>query len=98
MTDMTCCFSVAGPTSDALLGKLGAAELVGQPPCSHARFGVAGQPVVVSVGSGLSDNGYTFIAGHDVAGQVWQHLVDQVCTLASTYLNSSKRIRTLLTS
>ena len=82
MTEMTCCFSVAGPNSDALLGRLGAANLVGQPPCSHATFGVAGHPVVVSVGSGLSDAGYTFIAGHDVAGHIWQHLVDQVCTFA----------------
>ena len=76
ITDVTCCFTLAGPGSEALVAQLGAGQLAGQALGSHALYGSkGGQPIIVSMGSGLHHPGYTLITGQDVAADLWQHVV-----------------------
>ena len=94
ITDVTCCFTVAGPGSKALVAQLGAGQLAGQPFGSHVLFGSrGGQPVTVSVGSGLDQPGFTLITGQDVAAELWQHLVRLVgvpCCICSVVTEMEK--------
>lgn len=79
VTNVTCCFTLAGPGSDAIVAQLGAERLAMQSHGTHALFGSrSGQPIVVSVGSGLHHAGYTLISGQNVAADVWQQLVKLV--------------------
>ena len=79
VTDVTCCFTLAGPGSDALATQLGARHLVGRPHGSHALFGSrGGQPIIVSTGSGLHHPGYTIITGQDIAADLWQQVLKLV--------------------
>ncbi len=66
------------PGSDGLMESLGAAELVGQPEGSHAVFGAGSEPVVISVGSGFSAQGYTVVASESAAAEFWQRCIKQV--------------------
>ncbi len=66
VTDQTFAFSLLGSQSHALLEKLGAAEIIGQPYGTHRAFTIAGQDVRVAVGSGLVTEGYTLIAPSNI--------------------------------
>lgn len=76
VTDSTATFSLLGSDSDALLTKLGAEAIVGQPQATHQSFDIAGTTVRISVGSGLTTPGYTLIVAAEQAGSWWQTLVD----------------------
>lgn len=79
VTDATCCFTLAGPGSQALVAQMGAGQLVKRPFGSHVLFsGRDGQPIIVSVGSGLHHPGFTLVAGQDNAAELWQHLLKLV--------------------
>lgn len=71
ITQQTAAFSLLGAQSHAVLEKLGAAAIVGQPYGHHQVFQIAGQEVRVAVGSGLAVEGYTLItdANHHVSLQ-----------------------------
>ncbi|MBW4520591.1 MAG: folate-binding protein [Scytolyngbya sp. HA4215-MV1] len=71
----TAAFSLIGPASHALLDKLGAGALVGQPYASHQTLWLAGQEVLVAVGNELAIAGYTVIAPIEQAASLWQSLV-----------------------
>jgi tRNA-modifying protein YgfZ len=57
VTDETATFSLMGPGSDAVISKLGAGSLIGQPEGNHQLI----EGVRVAVGSGLASPGYTLI-------------------------------------
>ena len=89
LTDATAAFSLIGPGSDALLEKLGAGAIVGQPYASHQVLPIFPHPsfqggngegelgaVRVAVGSGLAIAGYTVIVPIDKAAIVWSLLVE----------------------
>lgn len=78
VSDSTVLFTLAGPGSDELVTKLGAASLVGREEGCHAVFGAAGQPVVVSIARELGVPGYSIIASEGVGGDLWQRIVGQV--------------------
>jgi folate-binding protein YgfZ len=66
VTQQTTAFSLMGSQSHALLERLGAADIVGQPYGTHRVYSIAGQNVRVAVGSGLATEGYTLIASSDI--------------------------------
>ncbi|MBW4488408.1 MAG: folate-binding protein [Trichocoleus desertorum ATA4-8-CV12] len=75
LTTATATFSVLGPQSDALLDKLGAGELIGQPYGNHALLSLGDSEVRVAVGSGLATPGYTLFVAAEAAAGFWQQLV-----------------------
>jgi len=75
LTATTATFSIVGPQSDALLDKLGAGELIGQPYGSHALFPIGDSEVRVAVGSGLATSGYTLFVAAEAAASLWQQLM-----------------------
>ncbi|MCY7322181.1 MAG: folate-binding protein [Phormidesmis sp. CAN_BIN36] len=76
VTTQTATFSLIGPGSHALLEKLGAADLIGQPYANHRLLNLAGQDVRVAIGSGLATEGYTLIAQSDQADALQRSLID----------------------
>ena len=76
VTTETVAFSLIGAASHALLEKLGAGAIVGQANASHQTLSLAGQDVLVAVGSGLATEGYTLIAAVEQAAHLWQSLVE----------------------
>ncbi|PSB18934.1 folate-binding protein [Phormidesmis priestleyi ULC007] len=76
VTTQTATFSLIGSESHALLEKLGAADLIGQPDASHRLLNLAGQDVRVAIGSGLATAGYTLIADVDRAAALQQSLIE----------------------
>ncbi len=79
ISSSTVLFTLAGPGSDELMTKLGAGSLVDREEGSHAVFGAAGQPVVVSVAAELGVAGYSIVASEGIGGDLWQRIVGQVC-------------------
>ena len=75
VTDETATFSLVGPKSDSLIGKLGAGVIVGQPDANHQTVQVEGIDVRVAVGSGLATHGYTLILPVRDAAAVWSKIV-----------------------
>ena len=75
VTDQTCCFSLMGPQSIALLQSLGATE---QPQGldSHQETTIAGVSVRLACGSGLSGTGYTVTAAAADGAALWEALRD----------------------
>jgi tRNA-modifying protein YgfZ len=73
ITDKTVCFSLIGPQSTELLQKLGVTELP-QALDSHCIGTIAGVPVRIAYGSGLSGIGYTAIADLADSVALWQAL------------------------
>ena len=57
VTEETATLSLIGPQSHAIVEKLGAGALIGQPYCNHALV----DGVIVAVGSGVAAPGYTLI-------------------------------------
>lgn len=76
VTDSTAAFSLLGPGSDAVITKLGAGAIVGQPQATHQTFDLAGTNVRIAAGSGLTTPGYTLIVAAEQAGHFWQTLVE----------------------
>jgi folate-binding protein YgfZ len=77
ITDATATFSLIGPGSDALIEKLGAGEVVGQPYGTHQVFDLNGIEVRVAVGSGLALPGYTLMLSADQSPTLWATLTDR---------------------
>lgn len=74
LTDTTASFSLLGVNSDALIAKLGAGAIIGQPYATHLTVELAGATVRVAVGSGLATPGYTLFVSTDHAADLWQTL------------------------
>lgn len=79
LTDITgqvVTFSLIGPTSHALLDRLGAGAISGQPYGSHQLLHLAEKEIRVAVGSGLASEGYTLLIPTEDAAVVWKALVE----------------------
>lgn len=56
--------------------------MVGRAAGSHTVYGAGSEPVVISVSSGFSVQGYTVIASEGAAAEFWQRCIKQVrCAL-----------------
>jgi tRNA-modifying protein YgfZ len=65
VTPATAILNLIGQEADALIEKMGAAEMIGQPAGNHQVFTVAGIPIRIAVGNGFTLPGYTLIASAD---------------------------------
>ncbi|MFM2063385.1 MAG: hypothetical protein RLZZ507_3055 [Cyanobacteriota bacterium] len=72
ITDETATFSLIGPQSDAMVEKLGAGSLIGQPYGNHILV----DGITFAVGSGLTNPGYTLIFPVAEKQKVWQQILD----------------------
>ncbi|HYW20979.1 MAG TPA: folate-binding protein [Nodularia sp. (in: cyanobacteria)] len=72
VTDETSTFSLIGAKSDAIVEKLGAGAIIGQPYGNHLFV----DGVMVAVGSGLAEPGYTLILPTSEKEQIWQKIVE----------------------
>ncbi|MDB9371752.1 YgfZ/GcvT domain-containing protein [Nodularia sphaerocarpa] len=72
VTDETSTFSLIGAKSDAIVEKLGAAEIIGKPYGNHLQI----DGVIVAVGSGLAEPGYTLILPTSEKAQLWQQILE----------------------
>ncbi len=80
ITDETATLTLIGPESDAVVKKLGAEAIIGQPYGTHISIpstspGETGA-VLVAVGSGLADPGYTLILPAADKEQLWSKIVE----------------------
>ncbi|YAF94387.1 MAG: folate-binding protein YgfZ [Nodularia sp. CChRGM 3473] len=73
VTDETSTFSLIGPGSDIIVEKLGAGAIIGQPYGNHLF--IAGG-VIVAVGSGLADPGYTIILPASEKEKLWNQILE----------------------
>jgi tRNA-modifying protein YgfZ len=76
ITSHTATLSLMGDDSHAVLKKLGAESIIGQPHASHHLFNLAGIEVRVAVGSGLAKVGYTLITQSEQAEALKQALLE----------------------
>lgn len=77
ITNFTCTLSLIGPGSDAIIEKLTAGELLGQPYGNHQVYTIdTAQGVRIAVGSGLATRGYTLIFPVTDKEIVWQKLLE----------------------
>ncbi|WP_414549247.1 YgfZ/GcvT domain-containing protein [Anabaena sp. CCY 0017] len=72
VTDETSTFSLIGAKSDAIVEKLGAGAIIGQPYGNHLQI----DEVIVAVGSGLAEPGYTLILPTSEKAQLWQQILE----------------------
>jgi tRNA-modifying protein YgfZ len=73
VTDETVTFSLIGPESDAIIEKLGAEAIIGQPYGNHL---LVNDGVIVAVGSGLASPGYTLILPVSEKEKVWRQILE----------------------
>jgi tRNA-modifying protein YgfZ len=73
VTSETATFSLIGPGSDAVVEKLGAGAIIGQPYGNHLLIN---EGVIVVVGSGLASVGYTLILPVSQKQQVWSQILE----------------------
>ncbi|MBD2345284.1 CAF17-like 4Fe-4S cluster assembly/insertion protein YgfZ [Anabaena subtropica] len=73
VTDETATFSIIGTGSDAVVEKLAAGAIIGQPYGNHITVDGG---VIVAVGSGLASPGYTVILPVSQKQRVWQQIID----------------------
>ncbi len=73
ITSETATFSLIGPKSDAVIEKLGAKAIIGQPYGNHLLIN---EKVIVAVGSGLASVGYTLILPASEKEQVWNQILE----------------------
>ncbi|MBD2254322.1 YgfZ/GcvT domain-containing protein [Nostoc parmelioides] len=73
VSEETATFSIIGPGSDAVVKKLGAGGIIGQPHGNHITINGG---AIVAVGSGLASPGYTLILPVSQKQQVWQQILD----------------------
>ncbi|HLP90992.1 MAG TPA: folate-binding protein [Nostocaceae cyanobacterium] len=71
ITAETATFSLIGPGSDAIMEKLGAGAIIGQPYANHSLINGG---VIVAVGSGLAIPGYTVILPVSEKAKFWQQI------------------------
>jgi tRNA-modifying protein YgfZ len=71
----TAMFQLIGPDSDALVEKLGAAELVGKAYGSHQIVTIGDATVRLAIGNSLSHDGYTLIANAATASNLRETLI-----------------------
>jgi tRNA-modifying protein YgfZ len=77
VTQQTCTFSLIGSGSDAVMEKLGAGELMGQPYGNHNTYKIGTvESVRIAVGSGLASPGYTLIFPATEKTTLWNQLVE----------------------
>jgi tRNA-modifying protein YgfZ len=77
ITTETATFSLIGPASNAIIEKLGAATIIGQPYGNHQAIPLAcGVEIRVAVGSGLASPGYTLILPASEKQTVWSKIVE----------------------
>jgi folate-binding protein YgfZ len=76
VTATTAAFSLLGAESNALLEKLGASSIVGQPLANHLLLNLGGIEAQIAVGSGLAIDGYTLIVDAEHAALLWQTLTE----------------------
>jgi folate-binding protein YgfZ len=72
ITEETGTFSLIGPGSDAIIEKLGAGSLIGQPYGSHILV----DGLRVAVGSGLALPGYTLIFAIAQKHKIWEQILE----------------------
>lgn len=72
ITNETSTFSLIGAKSDAIVEKLGAGAIIGKPYGSHQQV----DGVMVAVGSGLAEPGYTLILPNSEKAQLWQQILE----------------------
>ncbi|MBD2293659.1 folate-binding protein YgfZ [Anabaena sphaerica FACHB-251] len=72
VTDETATLSLIGPQSDAIVEKLGAGSLVGQPYGNHILV----DGIIFAVGSGLANPGYTLIFPVAEKQKLWNQILD----------------------
>ncbi|WP_416665696.1 CAF17-like 4Fe-4S cluster assembly/insertion protein YgfZ [Egbenema bharatensis] len=75
LTERTITFSIMGAGSDALLEKVGAGSLVGQPCNNHLLLNINGIETRIAVGCGLALSGHTFFVEADRAADLWKQLI-----------------------
>ena len=68
-------FSLIGPESDAILDRIGASAIIGQPYATHHLMQLGDAEVRVAVGSALAMPGYTLILKNEFAATVWSNIV-----------------------
>ncbi|MBH8556370.1 folate-binding protein YgfZ [Nostocaceae cyanobacterium CENA357] len=73
VTNETATFSLIGPGSDAVVEKLGAGAIIGQPYGNHLSIN---EGLIVAVGSGLASMGYTLILPVSQKQQVWNQILE----------------------
>lgn len=73
VTNETATFSLIGPGSDAVIEKLGAGAIIGQPYGNHL---FVDRGVLVAVGSGLATPGYTLILPVAAKDKVWSQILE----------------------
>jgi len=71
VTEETATLSLIGPQSHAIVEKLGAGALIGQPYGNHALV----DGVIVAVGSGVAAPGYTLIVPIAAKQQLWEKIL-----------------------
>jgi tRNA-modifying protein YgfZ len=77
ITAYTNTFSLIGPASDAVIEKLGAGELIGQPYGSHQVYTIhPAEGVRIAVGSGLASPGYTLNFPFTDKATVWNKILE----------------------
>lgn len=67
--------SLIGPDSDALLTRLGAGAVVGQPDGSHQLLQLGGIEVRIATGNGLAMPGYNLIFPAANAATLWSNMI-----------------------
>lgn len=72
VTDETATFSLIGTASDAIIDKLGAGAIIGQPYGNHLLIDGG---IIVAVGSGLASPGYTLIFPATDQEKVWNQIL-----------------------
>ncbi|WP_066378941.1 MULTISPECIES: folate-binding protein YgfZ [unclassified Anabaena] len=73
VTDETATFSLIGPESDAVVKKLGAGAIIGQP---HGNHLLLDGNIIIAVGSGLAEPGYTLVLPVSEKEKVWQQILE----------------------
>ncbi|MEL6461746.1 MAG: folate-binding protein [Cyanobacteria bacterium J06621_15] len=78
LTDETVTFSIIGSQSDAIVEKLGASEIIGQPYGSHIKIpNLNGEKEnIIAVGSGLATQGYTLILNTNNKEEIWSKIIE----------------------
>ncbi|MCM0588791.1 MAG: folate-binding protein [Gloeotrichia echinulata CP02] len=82
VTNETATLSLIGPGSDAIIEKMGAGAIVGQPHGNHQLIppvdagDTGGVGVIVAVGSGLASPGYTLILPAAEKHKVWSQILE----------------------
>ncbi|OUL30555.1 folate-binding protein YgfZ [Nostoc sp. RF31YmG] len=73
VTDETATLSLIGSGSDAIIEKLGAGAIIGQPYGNHV---LVNGGVIVAVGSGLASPGYTLILPVSQKERIWSEILE----------------------